>query len=95
MPNSPNTVIQPSNHSFNYFINFLAKKTILFLSWTNFNSGEPVFAITKSKTGQLRNIASSYFYKKQFDDIDCRFDMITILFKPKDKPEIKHYINAF
>ncbi len=37
----------------------------------------------------------SYLYEKQIDDFDCRFDVITILFIPKDKPKIKHYINAF
>jgi len=45
--------------------------------------------------GQLRKIANSYLYEKQIDDIDCTFDVITILYKPKNKPEIKYYINAF
>jgi len=64
-------------------------------SRTNLNFGDPIYALTKSKMGQLRKIADSYLYEKQIDDIDCRFDVVTILFHPKEKPEIKHYINAF
>ncbi len=73
-------------------------KNIVFVevkSRTNLNFGDPIYALTKSKMGQLRKIADAYLYEKKIDDIDCRFDVVTILFKPKEKPEIKHYINAF
>ncbi|PJA97767.1 MAG: YraN family protein [Ignavibacteriales bacterium CG_4_9_14_3_um_filter_30_11] len=64
-------------------------------SRTNLNFGDPIFALTKRKMAQLRKIADSYLYEKKLDDIDCRFDVITILYKLKEKPEIKHYKNAF
>ena len=64
-------------------------------SRTNLNFGDPIYALTRNKMGQLRKIADAYLYEKKIDNIDCRFDVVTILFKPKEKPEIKHYINAF
>ncbi len=64
-------------------------------SRTNLNFGDPIYALTKSKMGQLRKIADAYLYEKKINDIDCRFDVVTILFNGKEKPEIKHYINAF
>lgn len=73
-------------------------KSLVFVevkSRTNLNFGDPIYALTKSKMGQLRKIADAYLYEKKIKNIDCRFDVVTILFKPKDKPEIKHYINAF
>ncbi|PIW70229.1 MAG: YraN family protein [Ignavibacteriales bacterium CG12_big_fil_rev_8_21_14_0_65_30_8] len=64
-------------------------------SRTNLNFGDPIYALTKRKMVQLRKIADAYIYEKKIDNIDCRFDVVTILYKPKEKPDIKHYINAF
>lgn len=64
-------------------------------SRTNLNFGDPIYALTKRKMAQLRKIADAYLYEKKIDNIDCRFDVVTILYKLKEKPEIKHYINAF
>ena len=61
----------------------------------NLNFGDPIYALTKKKMSQLRKIADAYIYEKGNRGLDCRFDVVTILFRKKEKPEIKHYINAF
>jgi putative endonuclease len=61
----------------------------------NLEFGDPVLAITKNKMAQLKKVANAYLFEKEIREIECRFDVITVLFKAKIKPEIKHYINAF
>ncbi len=61
----------------------------------NLNFGPPELAITKSKMKQLRKLAELYLYDKSITELDCRFDVITILFQSKRKPLINHYENAF
>src|SRR3990170_3586337 len=45
----------------------------------NLEFGDPVLAITPNN----------------IKEIDCRFDVITVLMRGKRSPEIKHYVNAF
>jgi putative endonuclease len=61
----------------------------------NLEFGDPVLAITKNKMAQLKKVANAYLFEKEIREIECRFDVITVLFKGKIKPDIKHYINAF
>lgn len=61
----------------------------------NLEFGEPEYSITKNKIKQIRKIAEAYLYENQISEINCRFDVVTILFKPKIKPVINHYENAF
>lgn len=61
----------------------------------NLEFGDPVLAITKNKMAQLKKVATAYLYDKEIKEIDCRFDVVTVLFRGKLKPEIKHYVNAF
>ena len=61
----------------------------------NLNFGPPEVAITKSKMRQLRKVAELYLYDKSITELDCRFDVITVLLKTKQKPEINYYENAF
>lgn len=61
----------------------------------NLEFGEPEYAITKNKINQVKKIASAYLYEKEIHEIDCRFDVISILFRAKVKPIINHYENAF
>jgi putative endonuclease len=61
----------------------------------NLEFGEPEFAITKNKIRQIKRMAQLYFYDKEIKEADCRFDVITVLYNERRKPELKHYINAF
>ncbi len=61
----------------------------------NLEYGLPESTITKSKQRQIKKIAEAYLYDKKIKDTDCRIDVIAILFRGKEKPNINHIINAF
>jgi len=61
----------------------------------NLEFGDPVYAVTKNKIKQIKRMAELYLYDKEIDEIDCRFDVITVLLRGKLKPVIEHYVNAF
>ena len=64
-------------------------------SRVNLEYGLPEYSITRNKIRQIKKIAELYLYENNIQQIDCRFDVVTILFRPKVKPVINHYINAF
>jgi putative endonuclease len=57
--------------------------------------GHPEESITKNKIKQLKRIAELYLYENDINEILCRFDVITILMLPNQKPQIEHFVNAF
>jgi putative endonuclease len=61
----------------------------------NLEYGEPEYAITKNKIRQVKKIAEAYLYENEISEIDCRFDVVAVLFRSKIKPLINHYENAF
>jgi putative endonuclease len=61
----------------------------------NLEMGDPVYGVTPAKVKQLKKVAGLYLYDKGIDEIDCRFDVITVLFGDGEAPVIEHYINAF
>jgi putative endonuclease len=61
----------------------------------NLEFGDPVYSVTKNKIKQIKRMAELYLYDKEIDEIDCRFDVITVLLRGKQKPIIEHYVNAF
>ncbi len=61
----------------------------------NLEYGEPEYAITKSKQKQIRKIAELYLFDKEIKELDCRFDVFTILFEDLNNPVVNHYENAF
>lgn len=61
----------------------------------NLNYGEPEYAITKNKMNQIKKLANAYLYEKKISEIDCRFDVVTILYDEDGKKTLKHIANAF
>ena len=61
----------------------------------NLDFGEPEYAITKNKQRQIKKMAELYLYDKEFEELDCRFDVIAVLLEDINNPSIKHYVNAF
>ena len=61
----------------------------------NLEYGQPEYAITKSKQRQIKKMAELYLYDKGITEIDCRFDVVAILFRGKIRPVVNHYENAF
>jgi len=61
----------------------------------NLEYGEPEYAITKIKQKQIKKIAELYLFDKEIMELECRFDVVTVLLQGKGKPVINHYENAF
>jgi putative endonuclease len=61
----------------------------------NLEFGEPEYSVTKNKIRQVKKIAEAYLYENEISEINCRFDVVAILFRSKIKPIINHYENAF
>ena len=60
------------------------------------NYGPPELAVTKKKRKKIIQTALNYLVINHIEDIDCRFDVVSILFKENDnKPDIELLNNAF
>ncbi len=60
------------------------------------NYGPPEMAVTKEKRKRIIRTASHYLVSNHIEDTDCRFDVVSILFKENDnKPNIELYEGAF
>jgi len=59
----------------------------------NKNYGDPEFSITRKKHSALYRTAEYYLYKNKIEDIDCRIDVITILFDNSNSFKLNHYEN--
>ncbi|MBN2572476.1 MAG: YraN family protein [Ignavibacteriales bacterium] len=64
-------------------------------SRTSTEFGQPEDSVTFSKRKQIRKIASAYLWERQIDNIECRIDVIAILFLKGEKPKINHFKDAF
>ncbi len=61
----------------------------------NLECGPPEYSMTRNKMKQVKKIAELYLYENDIRQTDCRFDVVTVLFRYKLKPVVNHYINAF
>ena len=61
----------------------------------NLEFGEPEYAVTKSKQKQIIRIARAYLYENNITEVQCRFDVVAILFDNHGIPAINHIENAF
>ena len=61
----------------------------------NLDYGYPEEQISKGKQKQIRKIAEAYLYEKEIEGVDCRVDVVAILFQGKKDPYINHIENAF
>ncbi len=60
------------------------------------NYGPPELAVTKEKRKRIIRTALHYLVTNKIEDIDCSFDVVSILFKENDnKPDIELYKGAF
>lgn len=61
----------------------------------NLEMGDPVYGVTPAKVKQIKRIAELYLYDRNIEEIECRFDVVTVLFDEEKDPVIEHYVNAF
>lgn len=61
---------------------------------TNTQYGNPEYSITKKKKAAIYRTAEYYLFKKELENVDCRIDVITILFDSNGYFKLNHYINV-
>ena len=74
------------------------KKTLVFIEVKTRKSqkyGRPEESVTPSKQKQIRRVAEGFLAKKNLCDMECRFDVLSLLFDKKDQCAITHIRNAF
>ncbi len=60
------------------------------------NYGPPELAVTKEKRKRIVRTALNYLTINRIEDTDCRFDVVSILYKEDNsKPDIEFFESAF
>jgi putative endonuclease len=63
---------------------------------TSHEFGKPIESINERKRSQLRKTALGYLHVNSINNMECRFDVVTIDFTDNhENPVIEHLINAF
>jgi putative endonuclease len=57
--------------------------------------GPPQLAVTPFKQRQISKAALVWLTKKRLNDVEARFDVVAILLRDHNLPEIEHIRNAF
>jgi putative endonuclease len=57
--------------------------------------GRPEEAVTPAKQRQIRRVAKGYLLEHPAPGVDCRFDVVAILFRDDGEPRIEHFVDAF
>jgi putative endonuclease len=57
--------------------------------------GFPEESVTPSKQRQIRKIAQGFLAKNNLQDVECRFDVISLSFDEKEGYSIRHIKHAF
>lgn len=57
--------------------------------------GEPAEAITEQKKQNIYKAAEAWLYERKMDGSPVRFDVISIVQKANEAPDIKHFEHAF
>ena len=57
--------------------------------------GSPEESVTPSKQRQIRKIAQGFLVKNNLQDVECRFDVISLSFDEKEGCSIRHIKDAF
>ena len=62
---------------------------------TGLDFGRPEEAVTEAKQRTLRHAAEAYLYERKLENAACRFDVVSIVLRPAQPPEIEHFEDAF
>jgi len=74
------------------------QKTLVFVEVKTRRStdyGSPEESVTPSKQRQIRKIAQGFLVKNNLQDVECRFDVISLSFDEKEGYSIRHIKDAF
>jgi putative endonuclease len=74
------------------------KETLVFIEVKTRSPGAlgfPEESVNKRKQNQIRKIAEGYLAVNDIDDVECRFDVISLIFDEKGTYALTHYKDAF
>jgi putative endonuclease len=74
------------------------QKTLVFVEVKTRKSkdyGFPEESVTPSKQRQIRKIAQGFLAKNNLQDMECRFDVISLSFDENEGYSVRHIKNAF
>lgn len=74
------------------------QKTLVFVevkTRRSTNYGFPEESVMSSKQQQIRKIAHGFLTKNNLQDVECRFDVISLSFDEKEEYSIRHIKDAF
>ena len=74
------------------------RKTLVFVEVKTRKSrdfGFPEESVTPSKQQQIRKIAHGFLVKNNLQDVECRFDVISLSFNENEGYSVRHIKNAF
>jgi putative endonuclease len=57
--------------------------------------GQPEESITPAKRRQLRRVAQGYLLRKNIQDVECRFDVLSITYDEEKGYTVNHIKDAF
>lgn len=56
---------------------------------------QPEESVTSAKRKQLRRIAEGYLLREHLHDIECRFDVLSLIYDEFEGYSVKHFKDAF
>lgn len=74
------------------------KETLVFVEVKTRNPGGlglPEESVNIRKQSQIRKIAEGYLALNNLDEVECRFDVISLVFDDKGDHSLNHYKDAF
>jgi len=74
------------------------KETLVFVEVKTRNPGMlglPEESVNIQKQRQIRKIAEGYLALNNLDEVECRFDVISLIFDEKGAHSLTHYKDAF
>jgi putative endonuclease len=57
--------------------------------------GQPEESVTPAKRKQLRKVAQGYLLRKHLEDVECRFDVLSLTFDELEGYAVNHITDAF
>lgn len=100
LKNNKFRIIERNFHFFKGEIDIIAydQKTLVFMEVKTRRSkdfGPPEESVTPSKQRQIKRIAQAFLAKNNLQDVECRFDVISLSYNKNEGYSINHFKNAF
>jgi putative endonuclease len=61
----------------------------------NTQFSQPEESVTHAKRKQLRRVAQGYLLREHIQDVECRFDVLSLSYDEFKGYKVKHFVDAF